>query len=498
MGNVIQRSGYSALLSYLGFFIGYVNMLWLFPYVFSAEEIGLIRLILAIATMFATMSSFGGPQVATRYFPYFTESSPRRLVFFKCLCRFALIGAVLLFIGFILFYDTIAGVYSEKSPLLLSYLWYIYPLAASLIVYGILEAFVIVQAYPLAPAFLREVYLRAAITIAMTAFIVSTISLSVFLWVVCVFYCFAPVILFIYGYRKHIIPLSGPVGKFSKKEIKEIGQFGSFLFIGNASAVILANIDSVVLSAYSGLTSAGIYGIAFYLAVIIEIPKRSLSQVLIPMVVRANKDHNTKSLEMLYKKSSLNQFIIGAVIFLIIWLNIDGIFSFIPHGDIYRDGKWVVFFIALAKLFDMLTGINAEIIGTSQYYKVEILIGFIINLVGISLNIILVPLYGLNGAAWAVFLSIIFYNCLRFIFIAVKMKIQPFTKNTLIAIICALITFGVLSIVPSFSVTIVDIGLRTILIGIIFGGLVLSLNVSEDISQTVRKIMARFNPFHII
>jgi O-antigen/teichoic acid export membrane protein len=494
MGNVIQRSGYSVLLSYLGFFIGYVNMLWLFPYIFSAEEIGLIRLILAIATMFATISSFGGPQVATRYFPYFAESFPRRLVFFRCLCGFALIGTVILFIGFILFYDTIAGIYSEKSPLLLSYLWYIYPLAVSLIFYGILEAFVIVQSYPLIPAFLREVYLRAAITVAMTVFIVSTISLSVFLWILCVFYCLAPIILFIYGYRKHIIPLIGSPGTFSKKEIIEIRHFGTFLFIGNASAVILANIDSVVLSAYSGLTSAGIYGIAFFLAVIIEIPKRSLSQVLIPIVVKANKDHDIKALDVLYKKSSLNQFIIGVVIFLIIWINIDGIFSFIPHGDIYRDGKWVVLFIALAKLFDMLTGINAEIIGTSQYYKIELLIGFVINLVGISLNIILIPLYGLNGAAWAVFLSVIFYNILRFLFIAMKIKIQPFTKNTFIAGICALSTYGILSVIPPFHGTIIDIGSRTILIAMIFGGLILGLHVSEDISQTFHKIIVRFYP----
>jgi len=211
-------------------------------------------------------------------------------------------------------------------------------------------------------------------------------------------------------------------------------------------------------------------------------------------VVRANKDHDINKLNMLYKKSSLNQFLIGTIIFLMIWLNIDGIFSLIPHGNIYREGKWVVLFVSFAKLFDMLTGINAEIIGTSRYYKIDLLFFSIISLVGIGFNLFLIPLYGITGAALAVLVSTVLYNITRFIFIAIVMKIQPFTKNTFIAGICALSTYGILSVIPPFHGTIIDIGSRTILIAMIFGGLILGLHVSEDISQTFHKIIVRFYP----
>jgi O-antigen/teichoic acid export membrane protein len=246
------------------------------------------------------------------------------------------------------------------------------------------------------------------------------------------------------------------------------------------------------LSAYSGLASTGIYGIALFIAVIIEVPKRSLSQVLIPLVVQANKDHDVKILDVVYKKSSINQFLIGTVIFLVVWLNIDSIFSLIPHGDIYREGKWVVFLISLAKLFDMLTGINAEIIGTSRYYKKDLLFFWIISLVGICLNFYLIPLYGIIGAALAVLASTVLYNTTRFIFIAIVMKIQPFTKNTFIAVICTLLTYGVLSMIPPFQGVMINISLRTVFIVSIFGGLILGLHVSEDISQTFHKIVVRF------
>lgn len=180
MGIVIRRSSYVAIVSYVGFFIGYVNMLWLLPYAFRPEEIGLVRLMLAVATMFATLSSFGGSQIVTKFFPYFSESLPRRITFVKLFCGFAFFGAAVFFLCFIFFSDRIAAIYYGKSPLFVSYVPYILPLTMSLIIYNIIEAFVIVQGRPLVPALLREVYTRMGLTIAIIVFIVITFSLSGF------------------------------------------------------------------------------------------------------------------------------------------------------------------------------------------------------------------------------------------------------------------------------------------------------------------------------
>jgi O-antigen/teichoic acid export membrane protein len=308
---------------------------------------------------------------------------------------------------------------------------------------------------------------------------------------VCFLYCLSPLMLFLYGRNKELMPLAGQPTNIHRNEMKELLQFGTFAFLGNAGAVILANIDSVVLSAYSGLVSTGIYGIALFIAVIIEIPKRSLSQVLIPMVVRANKENDIKTLDILYKKSSINQFLVGSAVFLVIWLNIDGLFSLIPHGDIYREGKWVVFIVSLAKLFDMLTGINQEIAGTSKYYKIDLFFFSVVNIAGIVLNFLLIPKYGLIGAALSVLFSVTLLNITRFIFLAAVMKIQPFSWKTITALLCLAITFGLISLVPVLGSIIIDMALRTALIGIIFGGLILSLTVSEDISQTFKKILLR-------
>lgn len=150
-----------------------------------------------------------------------------------------------------------------------------------------------------------------------------------------------------------------------------------------------------------------------------------------------------------------------------------------------------VLFISLAKLYDMVTGINAEIIGTSQYYRIDILIFFVLNVIGIALNFFLIPLYGLNGAAYAVFASVFLYNTMRFFFIAIVMKIQPFTRKTFYTGLCAVCTYSIVLIIPSIKVTMIDVIIRTLLIGAIFGGMILTFHISEDISKSFHKAFIR-------
>ncbi len=492
MGVVIRRSGTVAFLSYVGFFVGYVNMLWLLPYVFEPEEVGLIRLIILVATLLSTLGSLGSVQVATRYYPFFSGDPERRAAFMRLIALVAAAGSLLVVLVLVGFRDEIADVYREKSPLFVTHIWYVLPIALSLLLYGVVESFVVVQQYPVVPTMLREIYVRLALASAAVMVLVVSLDLTAYLDMVSVLYCFAPLAIIAYARSRHLLDVSGPVRSLPRPQLREVVQFGGFMFMGNASAIAIASVAGVVLSAYEGLLSTGIYTIALFIATIIEIPKRSLSQVLIPMVVTANKEEDTGTLSMLYKKSSINQFVVGSGIFLLIWTNIDGIFSLIPNGQVYAQGKWAVLFISLARLFDMLTGTNAEIIGTSRYYKVDLFIYLGLSIVGIGIMMVMVSAYGLIGAALAVLASMVLLNVVRFGFIFAVMRIQPFSWRTAVGAVCALAAYGVSLLLPPVGGTIIDIAVRSILVGTVFVGSILIFRVSDDISGLVSKILARF------
>ena len=69
MGIVIKQSIRSSIIAYLGVAIGYINVLWLYPYFLSIEQVGLFRLIQSSAYLLATFGQIGLGQSLVKFFP---------------------------------------------------------------------------------------------------------------------------------------------------------------------------------------------------------------------------------------------------------------------------------------------------------------------------------------------------------------------------------------------------------------------------------------------
>ena len=189
----------------------------------------------------------------------------------------------------------------------------------------------------------------------------------------------------------------------------------------------------------------------------------------------------------IYKKTSINLLIIGSFILTLIWTNIDALFSLIPHSEMFIQGKYVVLFIGLGKLFDMAMGLNHEIITNSKIYKWNILLIPLLAVTTIVTNLIFIPLYGINGAAIASLLSIFSINLLRYFLILVKLKLQPFNIQTLKALLIAGITLFIGYLIPGLDIPILEIILKSLVMSSVFSILILALKPSEDISQLIMK-----------
>ncbi|MEO8233559.1 MAG: oligosaccharide flippase family protein [Ignavibacteriota bacterium] len=491
MGIVIRQSIKTTVVSYIGFAIGYLNTLLLFPLVLSKEQIGLTRLLISVSFLFATFASLGAGNIPTKFFPYFRDESKQHNGILSFLLSIGLAGFSLFVVVFILLKDVIFNIYSKNSPLLLEYFFYFIPFTLIVVLTTIFESYLIVQQKPILPAFVREVFIRLLMMLGLTAIYFGFFTFSSFANSIIIYYLLGLLVLVLYIKREKILFLKPNFQIIKSKHFKEMLVFAGFVIMGNASATIIVNIDSLMLSAYSGLGSAGIYTIAFFIAAVIEIPKRSISQVVIPIVSQANKDGDIPKLKELYQKTSLNQLIVGGLIFLGIWCNVENIFKLIPHGEIYVQGKWVVFFIGLSKLFDMATGVNQEIVGTSKYYKIDLLFYLFLVVIAVITNYLFIPIYGITGAAIASAISIFLFNTIRYLFLFKVFKIQPFSFNTLKVLAIFLLTLLISHLIPPFNNFIFDLILRSLVVLFLFGGLVLLLKISEDVQIVVNSIIGR-------
>ena len=213
-----------------------------------------------------------------------------------------------------------------------------------------------------------------------------------------------------------------------------------------------------------------------------------MHQIANPLTSKLLNEGHKAELKTLYQKSSINLFIISGFIFLCIIININKLYLLIPEN--YSEGFLVVLVIGLAKLSDNLIGNNNAILFNSDYYRVVLVFGIFLAILTVVLNLVFIPLYGINGAAYASCITIFIYNTIKLLFVYKKFKIQPFTlatiKTTLLILICGLgLFFWEFNFNPIISII-----AKTLILIIIYGLTVFKFNLSEDIS----KILNRFIP----
>ncbi len=145
----------------------------------------------------------------------------------------------------------------------------------------------------------------------------------------------------------------------------------------------------------------------------------------------------------------------------------------------------------MAKLSDNIIGNNNAILFNSRYYFVILIFGIVLALSAVGLNLWLIPKYGINGAAFATVISIFGYNTLKLLFVYLKLRLSPFSSNTVKAIVLILILAGAFYFWEFPFHPIINIGLKSILIGLFYTFVVYILNISEDINDILDRLIPR-------
>jgi O-antigen/teichoic acid export membrane protein len=282
--------------------------------------------------------------------------------------------------------------------------------------------------------------------------------------------------------------------KLNKVKFREMVRFSFVFFLTGFTGILASKIDVVMLSAVS-LPATGIYSIAFFMGTIIEIPKRALSQIAVPVISRAWNNNDMETIKTVYRKVSLNQTIIGSLLLVLLLSNLKDIFNLMPHSDIYIAGFWVVVVIGFARLFDMITGVNSEIITTSSFYQANFFMSVILGITSIAYNYVLIPKYGMLGAAVGTLASYIIVNSTRLGIIWYKLRVLPFSLKMLWVFSFALIAYLIVGLVPSAHSGEIKsfflIGFRSALIGLIFIPLIYFFKISDDINNMINKVIRK-------
>lgn len=280
-----------------------------------------------------------------------------------------------------------------------------------------------------------------------------------------------------------------PKLSFISKELKkEIIDVAVYSILAGAGGSIVFSLDKIIINQYMGLSSTGVYTIAFFFGSLVVIPSRPLLRISGTLIADAWKRDDRKYILDIYLRSCVNQFIIAAFLFGGIWINIDNIQTIL--GPDYEGVKWVIFFIGIANIFDMVTGANAQVIGYSKHYRVSLYFLLILIVFVVVAMFLFIPIWGITGAAVAIAASLFLNNLMRYLYILFKFKMQPFTVKFLLVPMAFGIAYFLSSLMNQLQL-IPDILFRSSIFTIIFGGLILGFRVSGDVNMILQKMINR-------
>jgi O-antigen/teichoic acid export membrane protein len=493
---IIEKQGIKgSIYSYIGVAVGFVTAGLLLPNILSKEENGVIDLLTSWSLVFATLATLGLNNVTIRLFPWFRNKENHHNGYFSIIFWVNMAGFLLALSLFFILRPWIIADSQGSSSLFISYIDYIIPLMAFTSIYLVIDIYYSVLMNAVRGIFLKEFVQRVLILLVILGFVAGLFQFRGFI----LFYTFAlslpGIIIAVLLMRDGEFRIRPQLGYLNHDLVKSVVSVAFFGVTIGFSNILILYMDRIMINSMLGLEKTGIYGrVAFY-GTLVSIPIRSVSKISAVVVGQFWKDHNITAIKQLYRNTSLNQLIFGLLIFIGIWGNINNIFHLLPND--YSSGKYVIFFMGVANLFIMASGINGAIVATSSHYRILALFVVLFGCLIFVSNLIFIPLFGIAGAAMAAALATFFYGMMHYVFLWWKYGMQPFTWKHVVAVGVTAAAYLPAILIPDLNnenhkiiSLILDIGVRSLAISIVFIGLTLSLKVSPDLNRRVKELAA--------
>ncbi|WP_159522059.1 lipopolysaccharide biosynthesis protein [Sunxiuqinia indica] len=486
MGIIIRQSIKGSIWSYLGVLIGFVTTSYLYPNYISTDTVGLFSLLVAYATLFGQFSLLGVHGVTSRMFPHFRDKNKNHQGFLFITLLFLAVGFSIFILAYLFFSPYLIESNTDKSKLFADYIFLLLPLTFFTMIFAFFDTYNKVLYDAVFGTFLQEFFQRFGILVAMLLYIFEVFNIHQLIIAFAIVISSKGIIILIHLFLKDELHFK-PNLKFITKELRtEIISVASFSVLGGLGSMIVFNIDKIVINQMLDLSNTGVYTIAFYFGTLVIIPSRPLLKIAGTLIADAWRNDDLLKIKEIYYKSCINQFIIGGFLFLGIWANIENILTIL--GPAYEQSRWVIFFIGLGYLFDMMTGANAQVIAFSKYYKVSLYFILSLIVVVVALLYFLIPIWGITGAAIAIAVALFLNNLMRFLFLFHRFGLQPFNYKFVAVIVFNTGIYLLLQLIPQQQF-ILDIFIRGTIITILTAIVVYKAPISEEIQKALQQIV---------
>tara|TARA_B100000902_G_scaffold163425_2_gene158617 strand:+ start:38715 stop:40073 length:1359 start_codon:yes stop_codon:yes gene_type:complete len=429
---ILKGSSVSLILRLFGLIIGYFLTL-IIANLFGAEGLGDYVLAIIVLRFFTLISKLGLDTTSIRFISeYAFKDKWKSIINFRIQTIYIVsVSAIASSLLMFFYADLISEIIKIDSSFIKLNAFFVLPMSFFMINYQSLRGLKKILEFSFYYRVSQSLFSIIVILVLYQFFQDDSVPIYAYLISILII-CILSFISFRYSFLKKS---SGIISAEEKiRSYKSLFQISLPLMFAQSVQFIMAWTDKLMLAAIdtpevnSGIRTnseeVGIYHTAFKLSMFAAVALMSVNSIAAPKFAEMYGNNNIEGLKKIVNQSTK----------IIFWTTIPLVFIFflIPDfllglfGDEFRVGVFAFILLSVGRLVSSFCGSVGGVLqmtGNQNYFASILMIGAIMNVI---LNIFLIPLHGINGAAISSMISLTFWNIAMVIVVKKKFGFYSF------------------------------------------------------------------------
>lgn len=210
-----------------------------------------------------------------------------------------------------------------------------------------------------------------------------------------------------------------------KRNTREILSFSLPLWLSDILTSFRSNIQTLLIGSLDTIRGVGIFSIVHQVTLIGNIFHASMNQSARPLIAELNDQGKQKRVEQIYQTTTRWVVTLNMPMILIILLFPGPIMSI--FGKSFADGVPALILMGLVNFVNVATGMCGTILDMTGHTRMKLVNSIVRVTVGIMANFLLIPRWGITGAAMAALIHEVIANALPLVQVWILYRILPYS-----------------------------------------------------------------------
>ena len=202
--------------------------------------------------------------------------------------------------------------------------------------------------------------------------------------------------------------VSQTISKTDEIAIKPLLKVAFPMLISTSMFMIMSWSDTLMIGYYLDESEVGIYRLAFKVATLITFAQFAINSIAAPMFSSFSAKNDLAGLRKMTRNIGYMNLIISTPIFIAILIFPSFVLDF--FGEEFTDGVAPLIILAIGQIINAICGPVMYLLNMTGKEKQARNIIIVASIINVALNLYLIPLYGLMGAAIATGVSTVVWN----------------------------------------------------------------------------------------